>query len=341
MRTVYGRMKELAEKGVRFNLVMSPASGTSDYATLGHFDRLMSFAGTAIESFEGLNEHDLSQRPLWAAEAQTFQKALYSTVKNTPATGGLRVYGPSMGRPESASQVGDLSPYMDFGSIHPYPGGQVPDTGLARHTEKTLVMNGGRPLVATETGYHTAMAWSGEHPPVSERAMARYVPRLFLEYWNAGIARTWLYEFVDEGSDQAKREQCFGLLRADGSEKPAYGALRNLLTLLTDPSPAGLRTRALAFTLTGDLTDIHHALLQKRDGRFYLILWQEVASYDLQSKADVAVPIRSLQIEFPKPVSRVRVLEPLRSLEPTEQARGVGQYTLSVPDAPLVIEITR
>jgi hypothetical protein len=213
-----------------------------------------------------------------------------------------------------------------------------PLANLTDHENKLQPVVGSRPLVATETGYHTATAWTGEHPAVSEQAMARYVPRLFLEYFDAGISRTYLYELIDEGTSNVDREQKFGLLRADGTEKPAYGALRNLIAVLRDPG-AGFTPGELDYTLSGDTTGVETTLLQKRDGRFYLVLWQEAASYDLVRKLEAQVPVKQVTLQLTR-AARVRLFLPLTSPNPTRDSQGVTTLQLSVPDSPLIVEIS-
>jgi len=337
MDVVYGRMKELADQGIRFNLIVGPPRGSQDYSTLEHLNRLLEYAQPVVESFEGLNEHDLSRRPDWVSEVRSCQQALYTALKADPRTAGLPVYGPSIGHPNNAAQVGDLSQWMDYGNIHPYPGGRPPLASLADHEDKLRAVTAGRPLVATETGYHTATAWTGDHPPITEEAMARYVPRLFLEYFDAGIRRTYLYELVDEGTSLADREQNFGLLHADGREKPAYTALRNLIALVRDPGPA-FTPGQLDYTLSGDTTGVESTLLQKRDGRFYLVLWQDATSYDLAAKVEAQVADRPLTLRLAQ-AAEVRLFLPLTSPNPTRDSPGVTSVSLSVPDSPLVVEI--
>lgn len=335
MQTVYGRLNELAEQGVRANLMLRLPRAGED-GTIPGFERLLHYALPAVEGFEGLNEHDLSRRPNWVEEVRSSQQAIYTAVKSDPRTRDMPVYGPSMGRARNANRVGDLSQWMDFGNIHPYPGGLTPLTNLTDHEAKVKALTGARPLVVTETGYHTAADWTGEHPAVSEQAMGRYVPRLLLDYFAAGISRTYLYEFIDEGQSRANREQAFGLLRSDGGEKPAYTSLRNLIRILEDPGPS-FRTGQLDFSLTGDLTGLKTMVLQKRDGRFYLVVWQEAQSYDPASKREALVADRSITLQLPGP-ARLRVFTPISSPEAVRDAEG-ATLELAVPDSPLIIEI--
>jgi hypothetical protein len=339
MRTVYGRMGELAAAGIKFNLVLRPEQNSNNFVSLPQFERLMQYAAPSVEAFEGLNEHDISKRGGWVSEVRSFQRALYTAVKADSRTANLPVYGPSMAHAGNAASVGALSEYMTMGSIHPYPGGSLPMTSIGDHERRTAVISGALPLVVTEAGYHTATQWTGPHPGISEEAQARYTPRLLLEFFNAGIQRSFLYEFVDQGSDNREREQKFGLLRSNGSEKPAYTSLKNLITILKDPGPA-FATGTLGFTLDGDSSKVERTVLQKRDGRFYLILWQNERSYDLQARSNITVNSRTAHLTLATRAQTIRIYNPLQSATPVEQYSDTGNVPLQISDSPLIVEIT-
>jgi hypothetical protein len=243
-----------------------------------------------------------------------------------------------MGHAVNAALVGALGTAMDVGNLHPYPGGAVPLANLGTQLQLLAPVNGSHPVMVTETGYHTAMTSTGDHPPVSEAAMGRYVPRLVLDNFAAGIARTYLYELIDEGTSQSEREQNFGLLRYDGSPKPAYTALRNLIALLGDPGGSGA-AGTLVVSMAGDTSGVARLALVKRDGRQYLILWQDVSSYNLATRTLVAVPAKTVTLRFTTPV-QVRLFDPQASTSPLSDQRVTNQ-TVAVPDSPIVIEITR
>lgn len=339
MRTVYGRMNELVASGIKFNLVLRPLDGTTNFVSLPQFERLVQYAGPSVEAFEGLNEHDISKRSAWVSEVRSFQKALYDSVKSDSRTANLPVYGPSMAHPGNAAPVGSLSQYMSAGAIHPYPGGNLPMSSIRDHERRTAVISGSRPFVVTETGYHTAIRWTGAHPGISEQAQARYTPRLFLEFFNGGVQRSYLYEFVDQGSDLTQREQAFGLLRADGSEKPAYTSLKNMIAILKDPGPA-FTPGSLGFTLDGDTSKVEQTVLQKRDGRFYLVLWQNTKSYDLEARANVSVGNRPAHLTLATAAQQVRIFDPLRSAAAIETYRDDGSIPIEISDSPVIVEIT-
>lgn len=339
MQMVYGRMNELAAAGVKFNLILKPAEGSTSYSNTDHIDRLLQYARPALESFEGLNEHDLSGRSAWVTEVRTFQQAVWNKLKGNSATAGLPLFGPSAGNPRNAPSMGDLSGYLEYGALHPYPGGLRPMEAVATHITNGRRVSGSRPMVVTESGYHTATSWSGEHPPVSEAAMGRYVPRLFLDYFNAGFAKSYLYELIDEGASMSSREDAFGLVKANGTPKPAYTSLQNLIAVLSDPGPA-FSPGSLSFALTGDTTNVRRLLLQKRNGRFYLVLWHDAYSYAVAGGSTPVPTSKVVALTLARPASRIRSFATLTSSAVKTEWLNKASIGFTVPDSPLVLEIS-
>ncbi len=113
--------------------------------------------------------------------------------------------------------------------MHSYAGGNQPDQDLdTKWIPNTKKVSGDRPIVATETGWHNAVNdANASQKGVSEEVSSKYIPRLFLEYFKRGVTRTFLYELMDERA-KSDMENNFGLIRADGTPKPAFYALKNL-----------------------------------------------------------------------------------------------------------------
>jgi hypothetical protein len=168
MASIYGRMKELAAHGIKFNLIMRPAEGYTDFTRIYNWDKFLKYALPVVEDLEGLNEWDLKGRNSnWAGQLRSFQRALWLKAKGDTRTKNLPIFAPTMGNPNNASYVGDLSSYLNYGNSHPYPGGTQPITQINYHESRVKAISGSRPWVVTETGYHNALLWTGGHPPVS------------------------------------------------------------------------------------------------------------------------------------------------------------------------------
>jgi hypothetical protein len=344
----YGRLKDLAKSDIKFDLIFDPRSSVGQL-TEKKLNAVVSMAGNSLEAVEGPNEYDNSFDRNWAYTLREYQASLYQTVKADSATRELPVIGPSFVHAESRDVIGDLSTYLDYGNLHSYPGGKMPTSSFQNDGEilRARRVAGSRPLIPTETGYHTAVASRSGQPGISDRAFAKYVPRLYLEYFNQGFVRTYLYELCNEKPDPTRMnpEHDFGLLTSEGEPNPGYFSLRNLIHLLAEPlgeadSRRQFQPGHLNYRLRGDTTDVHHTLLQKRDGRFYLILWHETSSYDIAAKSDTVVAVRHLVLELSQ-VRQVNTYLPLESSQLVEHDDGPNRIDLDVPDHALVVEITR
>lgn len=90
------------------------------------------------------------------------------------------------------------------------------------------------------------------HPGVTEATEAKYLPRLLFLYFQRGMTKAYKYEFLDlkPDPDFTDMEKHFGLVRVDGTPKPTFQSLANLIRLLSDPGPA-FTPGALQYQLTG------------------------------------------------------------------------------------------
>jgi hypothetical protein len=234
----------------------------------------------AFEGVETINEADSCGDPNWIADVK---QNLADNYPIAHSFGGMMI-GPSLVQTASPALLGDVSLVADYGNLHNYLAGRNPGTpgwggpdSLGHFYGSTPfaldnVVNDtpGRPVITTETGYSTDL--QGTLNAVTEAAESIYFPRLLLEQWNAGITRTYIYELIDT-------TEGFGIIRSDGSHKPAFTAISNLLNLLSDKG-ALFVPRSLTYAISGAGSNLHHALFQKRDGSFWLALWIEAEGYD-------------------------------------------------------------
>ena len=331
------KFNDLATLGIKSTLVMDPRGVVPSDAI-----NIARAVAPSIEAVEGANEWDI--QPILTYKGQTFpdgirlfQTELYELIKNTPDTANLDVLSPSMAFPENANQLANIP--CDVGVMHSYAGGGLPSDQLdTRWLPNTRRMCGDKPIIATESGWHNALNDPGSpQRGVSEEASAKYVPRLYLEYFNRNIKRAFIYELINLRPEE-KQDSNFGLLRSDGSEKPAFIAVKNLISLLQDTGE-NLPLESLDYTITGDTNNVHHTILQKSDHRFYLILWQEVLSYNTQSKTDISVPEVPATLIFNTPIAQIAAYLPLNSTQPIWQQTEPKTVQLSIPDHPLVIEL--
>jgi hypothetical protein len=133
-----------------------------------------------------------------------------------------------------------LPAFVDAWSVHPYPDPKTAgpdDPGpLPWHYDRvtltqqiTAARGASRPIWITEIGWSTAASAEG----VSEAQQAAHVSGALadaLGEWRSFVAVTFIYSWSRDGTDPTDTEAHYGLLRNDGSPKPAWAALTSYLT---------------------------------------------------------------------------------------------------------------
>lgn len=337
--TFYSRWVQLGKMGIHFDAVVDPRSNLGPI-TPELLQRVYDLSGHTIESFEGPNELDISSMNDWSKVDRDYTETLYNAVRAMPNGDGVRVISPSMAFASHGVAVGDLSKRVDFGNLHSYPAGKMPAVIFPEQTLFAREISGNNQVIVTESGYHNALNDHTDQPAVSETASAKYIPRLFLENFAHGIPRTFLYEFLDEASDPALRDNQlhWGLIRSNQTEKPSFTAIRNLISELNDSTrPAHLQQ--LSWTLSYNNSSTHHLLLQKSDGEFDLILWQEIPSYDPRRQTDISNPPVEALLTLRQKAKSVSLYEPVVQSDPLRTYQATAQIPIEIPDHPLVVRI--
>ncbi len=326
--------------GIKTDFVLGDTFSTpSQLATILHDH-------PAIEAIEGLNEPDAfgprSYNGLtdnWSTNdysaTKAYQNDIYSAVKNSsdPRVQNVAVLSPAMANTANEQYLPPIG--FDVAAMHSYPSNHSPTFGLDTNLSRTSAIAGAAPIMATETGYFTASLAGG----LTEKAQGKLMPRLFAEYFNRGIARTYTYELADEGTNSSDREEDFGLLHYDLTPKPAYTAMKNLVTLIKEPG-ANFTPGSLDYTLSGSTDKVDHLLLEKSDGTFYLLLWHEIAVYSPNSGQDIPNDDVSVTVNFASAMDQVRLYRPNDSLNALATLTHQTSVNVSVPDYMEVVEIT-
>lgn len=313
-----------------------------------------------VDAVEGPNETDYSpeqfsyQGQSFPEGTRAYQREFYQRMKADPVTSSIPViltsvsWGMKYQDPYTVDNVqypglGNMEVYggsqnMDYGNMHSYtafadpPGSAMESWHLnyARKAAPTL------PLMATEGGYNTAYQAGG----VSEWAHSRYIPRWYLEQFRYGVERSYLYQLFDAQTDPNSQEGSYGLVRSDNTTKPAFDAVKNLIQILQDPGPS-FTPQKLYFTLGDTPASVHHILLQKRTGDFYLVLWNDVKNFNLDTKTDITVPDEKVTLTLGSPMAHVREYLPLQGASAIGSRSNVSSVELSVSDQPLIVELSR
>jgi len=203
----------------------------------------------------------------YVALASAACRAIRAAVPDATIIGPAAAKPPTLNRPSapflSAVLTSDLLGCLDGVSVHPYT--HIPDLKYtARHwdllrrsiaqsskasgrkpqTSRASIDAGvssgatgsiSRPLpvpINSESGLTTGGGTILHRPP-DETAQALYVVRMLLLDFESGVPISIWYDWRDDGDDGSEPENRFGLVRRDGSPKPAYRALKTLLSELS------------------------------------------------------------------------------------------------------------
>jgi hypothetical protein len=195
----------------------------------------------AITSIELGNEPYFGEMSVeeYAASVRPTLEELHR--RNLPVTVVLasRTYGSDTDWMDSLYQlIPNLNELFDAFAEHPYWYGHHPAEDDAagpfgRIEQARLAMNehgaNTKPIWITEYGQSTADC--GEEC-VSEAAQAQHLQEMLgaiVSRPDWGVKMISVFQLRDRGTDQSDRERQFGLLREDGSPKPAYGVVQSAM----------------------------------------------------------------------------------------------------------------
>ena len=134
----------------------------------------------------------------------------------------------------------------------------------------------------------------------------------------------------------------FGLVRSDGSRRPAFLAVKRLIEATKDnarDSGAKGRSGNLTVTIEGDVRDVKMVALSRADGSVIVPIWLGVSSWDPGLRQEIPVAPHSLKLSFSaglKPVA-IRSLDTDNAQTVTPQASG--QLEIKVSDVVQFIEL--
>ena len=325
-------------------------------------DALLAFEGPNEPNNWGVTyegEKGGGKAPSWMAVAK-LQSALYQAVKNDPLLRNYPVWSISEGGAEKDNvglQFLTIPPgadtllpagtkYADFANVHNYiyhpssPDVEDNKTWKAADYGPDCKVDGlyceyGRtwakhyigytpdelstlPRVTTETGAQI----SGT---ITEEVHALNLLSMYLDQFKRGWSYTAVYllrDRVDEAGNQK-----YGFYAPDYAPRKAAVYLHNLTTILAD-SDSRATPDALDYSVQPEPATVHDMLLQKNNGTFDLLVWDE------QVKGTNQVVVR-----LGKTWKSVVVYDPTLGTSPVEEHTNVRTLPLTLSDHPLIIAI--
>lgn len=341
---VFQRLRRIVASDIRLTIICY--DNLNPYV-LTPLDRLADFyawCDGGVDIFEGSNEPNLTKDPQNAPRISAeHQAALYNAIRSNPQLSAVPVAAPSYVLTHRALAL-DLKDACDYGNIHPYAGMEHPETtgpgALSKSVAASAHIAAGKPVLATEMGYHTSLQTKTFHFPVTEGIKARYMPRMLLWSFISGIRRSYIYELVSSfAADATNPESSFGLLRHDLSRTPAYEAVRGLLSLCKANRQTTSVERQVAF-LDADAQRLSMPLT-RQDGALLVPVWLAISGWQWPARIENPPAERVAAFSVAGQHSRV-VAHRFRddgSVSQQTIAPEGGQYRLSVSDQLTVLEV--
>jgi hypothetical protein len=174
------------------------------------------------------------------------------------------------------------------------------------------------PRVTTETG----TTIGGD---ITENIHGLNLLSMYLDQFKRGWSYTAVYLLRDR-VDEAGNQQ-FGFYRPNYTPRRAAVFLHNLTTILADdgaPSAAG----KVRYTVVQEPPTIHDMLLQKKNGTYELLIWDEKVSGSDTVNVDLGRSARS-----------VKVYDPTTGTAPVATLSDVNAVELTLTDHPAIIEL--
>jgi hypothetical protein len=197
-------------------------------------------------------------------------------------------------------------PYVEYG--HTWHG------GFTGYSNAELVK---LPKVTTETGWVTSGSGA-----ITEEQQGRLFMNLYLSAYKQGFAYTFIYMLRDDPA-----QGYWGLFDTNYNPKKSGTYLHNLTTILAD---TGARTPGkLNYSIANEPATVHDLLLQKSDGAYALVVWDERPG---GGSDDLAVTLGASR-------TTVAVYDPTAGTSPTQTLHTVSSVALTLNDHPVVIEV--
>jgi len=328
------RLRQLGKEGYKITGIWSCWYSMNDLVKISE-----SLLPDALYQVEGPNEpwngHENFkwENKKWPEGPSLYMEDMHSALRANEKTRKL----PILSFSGTTSAYKSIEQWLDYGNEHIYTdnGDSLTEKG---HLDKLIARCRAtqyptKPLQFTEAGYCSdPKGFRGTSPEVQ----ASGVPRIYLETFRQGIVRTFIYGFLmtdDPG---------FSLLQPDGTPKPAFKAVQAMRAILDDGPTQKKTPGTLPFSIESKVSSVHHLLLQKNDGDFYLCIWNDIGSWDPKTKKNRKNADQPVKVSFGKTPAKVVEYLPLTNGTSAVNTREAPdkEITFEVPDHPLILKIT-
>lgn len=323
--------------------------------------------GRVVEGVVGPNEYLVGSHnddPQAPVKLRAYMTALKAALAADESTRNLPIIGPTLdpspyvinpktGKPKGNkwTEIWDTSvqpnfePYVTYGNIHIYDlpfdesfKGQADRNAWEKRLFDYELAGypkfGKGKFAMTETGFATTTNAAAFKRAVTSTEQARYLPRQLLRYFKQGFHSIYIYQLQDRGRDLADKEQCFGIITADGACKPAFFAVKRLLNLLSDPNTGTFRPTPLPVRVESSSNTVDYQVFQKHSGTNFIALWNMIDSGDnVPTKSEI------VRIQIDKRFSKAELYDVVKSEQPTMVPVQDGHIDLHLDKDVLLLKL--
>ena len=198
-----------------------------------------------------------------AGPAQFKQLPIHGVLKYG---GDLASYG-NMGAGTNTCDTGDYHPYhvghepsqeyMDRilqRDPDPHPGlpKMITEWGHISSGVADLGVPGPAPLYNGGTNVFSSIGFHAGYWPTPDDVIAEFMVRTIILFYKRGIRRSFIYEFMDEGTDPNAAEAGFGIIKLTGRvRKQQFYSIRNLLSCVGFVNAPSANRRAIPYQISG------------------------------------------------------------------------------------------
>jgi hypothetical protein len=148
---------------------------------------------------------------------------------------------------------------------------------------------------------------------------------MYLSQFARGFDHTFVYYLLDD-----RNQDCgFGFYDENGNPKKSADYMHNLTAILDDDNVIDI-PGDVNYTIENQTETVHDLLLQKSDGTFELVIWNERAA---NSNVD-----RKITVDLGAAFENISVYDPTIGVEPIEVPENPRSIEITLADYPIIIE---
>ena len=222
----------------------------------------------------------------------------------------------------------NVEDWVDYGNFHVYR--KTNPEKITRIDDVRQTIYPTKPLMITETGYNRGYLGIALVP--NQEIQGIYNLRSLLECFRLGVKRTYIFSLL---RFEAK-PRYFSLIDPDNTEEVtiSFKAIRDTISIL-DGGDSNFNPQTLRYEISGEINnELHNFVLQKSDGKFYLIVWlaKPYDAYELNR-------VVNFKLKTPGFIA-AKLYQPVEyGTKIVEQIDNpYSSYPLNVSDRPLIVE---